>query len=174
MTSMIKAGVLTVSDRSHRGVREDKSGVVLRDLLFKLPAEISIYKVLPDDPCLLSMALIDWSDRLHCDVILTTGGTGLTPRDQMPEATRDVIEKEVPGIIQAIREASFKKTPMAMLSRAVAGVRGRTLIINLPGSPSGVCEAFEVIRTVLKHAVELINGEVADCQTSSLLPHSHS
>lgn len=174
MTTMIKAGVLTVSDRSHRGVREDKSGVVLQDLLLKLPAEIAVYKILPDDRCLLSIALIDWSDRLHCDLILTTGGTGLAPRDQTPEATRDVIEKEVPGIIQAIREASLKKTPMAMLSRAVAGVRGRTLIINLPGSPSGVCESFEIIRPVLKHAVELIHGEVTDCQTSSLLPHSHA
>ncbi len=171
MTSLFKAAVLTASDRSFRGEREDKSGMVLRDLLLKLPAEVSVYKIIPDDRALLAAALIDCADYLQCDFILTTGGTGLAPRDQTPEATRDVIEKEVPGIIQAIREVSLKKTPMAMLSRAVAGVRGRTLIINLPGSPSGVVEAFAAIKPVLVHAVELIHGEVKDCQKLSSLPH---
>ncbi len=161
---MLKAGILTASDRSYRGEREDKSGAVLRDLLLNLPAEVLVYKVLPDDRALLAGALIEWSDRYHCDLILTTGGTGLAPRDQTPEATRDVIEKEVPGIIDAIRACSLQITPMAMLSRAVAGVRGRTLIINFPGSPSGVAESFAVIKPVLKHAVELIHGEVINCQ----------
>ncbi len=174
MTSLFKAAVLTASDRSFRGEREDKSGLILRDLLLHLPAEVRVYKIVPDDRQLLAVALIDWTDRLQCGLILTTGGTGLAPRDQTPEATQDVIEKEVPGIVQAIREMSLKKTPMAMLSRAVAGVRGRTLIINLPGSPSAVLEAFEIIRPVLKHAVELIHGEVVDCQKLSSLPHSHS
>jgi len=173
VTTLLKVGILTASDRSHRGEREDKSGVVLRDLLLQLPAEVAAYKIVPDDRALLAAALIDWADRLQCDLILTTGGTGLAPRDQTPEATRDVIEKEVPGIVQAIREVSLKKTLMAMLSRAVAGVRGQTLIINLPGSPSGVVEAFEVIKPVLVHAIELIRGEVKDCQKLSSLPHSH-
>ncbi len=169
-----KAGVLTASDRSFRGEREDQSGTILRDLLLELSCDVAVYQIVPDDRTLLAAALKDWTDRLHCDLILTTGGTGLAPRDQTPDATRDVIEKEVPGIIQAIREASLKKTPMAMLSRAVAGVRGQTLIINLPGSPKGVREAFETIRPVLQHAVELIRNEVTDCQTLSSLPHSHA
>jgi molybdopterin adenylyltransferase len=174
VTTPLKTGVITASDRSHRGEREDKSGLLLRDLLLNIPAEVILYKIVPDDRQLLAAALIVGADHLHCDIILTTGGTGLAPRDHTPEATRDVIDKEVPGIVQAIREASLRKTPMAMLSRAVAGIRGRTLIVNLPGSPSGVREAFEVISPVLQHAVELIHGEVKDCQKSSLSPHSHS
>lgn len=170
----IKAAVLTASDRSSQGKREDKSGMLLRDLLENLPAEVVAYRVLPDDKKVLVKALIHLSDLLSCDLILTTGGTGLAPRDSTPEATREVIEKEIPGISQAIREASLKKTPMAMLSRALAGIRGHTLIINLPGSPSAVQEAFEVLRPVLIHAVELLRGEVSDCQKLSSLSHSHS
>ena len=170
----IKAAVLTASDRSSQGEREDRSGMLLRNLLEGLPADVVAYRVIPDDKDILAKSLIHLADLLSCDVILTTGGTGLAPRDLTPEATRMVIDQEIPGISQAIREDALKKTPMAMLSRAIAGTRGRTLIINLPGSPTAVQEAFEVIRPVLLHAVELMRGEVTDCRKPSLLSHSHS
>lgn len=170
----LKAAVLTASDRSSRGEREDKSGVLLKALLEGLPADIVAYRVVPDNKTILVKTLLHLVDLFRCDLILTTGGTGLAPRDCTPEATREVIEKEIPGIAEAIREQSLKKTPMAMLSRAIAGVRHRTLIINLPGSPDAVQEAFEVLRPVLIHAVELIRGEVLDCRKRFSSSHSHS
>ncbi len=161
---MIKAGIITASDRAARGEREDKSGLLLKSLLEELPVEVIAYKVFPDEPQALKRALCYIADRLSCDLILTTGGTGLGPRDHTPEATRSVIEKEIPGIPEAIRQASLRHTRFAMLSRMVAGIRGKTLIINLPGSPEAVQESFEILKPVLTHAVELLQGTVADCQ----------
>ena len=174
MTIMLKAGILTASDRSHRGEREDKSGMILKENLENVPAEILAYQVIPDEKEEIKKMLIHLADVLHCDLILTTGGTGLALRDLTPEATREVIEKEIPGIAEALRAASMLKKKTAMLSRGIAGVRGRTLIINLPGSPKAIEDSFEVLGPVLKHAVELLKGEVRDCQTSLSSPHSHS
>lgn len=174
MNSIIRVGILTASDRSSQGQRPDKSGPLLKSLVESLSMEVIAYHVFPDDEPVLKKALCHMADHFHCHLILTTGGTGLGPRDCTPEATRAIIEKEIPGISQAIREMSLRKTPFAMLSRAVAGIRGKTLIINLPGSPKAVEEAFETLKPVLKHALELIGGEVTDCPTSSHLSFSHS
>ena len=164
MTTRFKAGIITASDRAARGEREDKSGFLLKALLEEFPAEVTAYQVLPDEPQVLKKTLCHFADKFGCDLILTTGGTGLGPRDHTPEATRAVIEKEIPGIPEVLRQASLKKTKFAMLSRMVAGIRGRTLIINLPGSPEAVQDSFEVLRPVLTHAIELLRGTVTDCQ----------
>lgn len=169
-----KVGIISASDRASRGEREDGSGTLLKSLIENLPAEVVAYQVLPDCQETLKKTLSHMADLFCCDLILTTGGTGLGPRDFTPEATREVIEKEIPGISEAIREQSMKKTGFAMLSRAVAGVRGKTLIINLPGSPSAVQDAFDVLKDVLIHAVNLIRGEVVDCRKSLHSLHSHS
>jgi molybdenum cofactor synthesis domain-containing protein len=160
----VKAGIISASDRSARGEREDRSGLLLKSLLENIGIEVIAYQVLPDSRDTLKKALRHAADRFSCDLILTTGGTGLGPRDETPEATRQVIEKEIPGIVEAIRGAGQRKTQLAILSRAVAGIRGRTLIVNLPGSPEGVRDAFETLKPILFHAVELVRGEVADCQ----------
>ena len=184
MTTWLKAGIITASDRASRGEREDKSGLLLKTLLEEFPAEVIAYQVLPDELQVLKKTLCHIADRFGCDLILTTGGTGLGPRDNTPEATKAVIEKEIPGISEAIRRASFKKTKFAMLSRMVAGIRGKTLIINLPGSPQAVQDSFEVLRPVLTHAIELLRGTVTDCRevkkeewkqshTLSHFSHSH-
>ena len=164
MTTWLKAGIITASDRASRGEREDKSGFLLKSLLEELPAEVIAYQVLPDELQVLRKTLCHISDRFGCDLILTTGGTGLGPRDHTPEATRSVIEKEIPGISEALRQASLKKTKFAMLSRMVAGIRGKTLIINLPGSPEAVQDCFEILRPILTHAIGLLRGAVDDCQ----------
>jgi molybdenum cofactor synthesis domain-containing protein len=164
VTTLVKAGIISASDRSARGEREDRSGLLLKSLLENFGVEVIAYQVLPDKKDTLKKALCHAADRFSCDLILTTGGTGLGPRDETPEATRQVIEKEIPGIVEAIRGAGQKKTPLAILSRAVAGIRGRTLIINLPGSPEGVQDAFETLKPILIHAVELVRGEVTDCE----------
>ena len=169
-----KVGIISASDRASRGEREDKSGSLLKSLVEGLPAEVVAYRVLPDDKETLKKTLFHMADIFFCDLILTTGGTGLSPRDFTPEATREVIEKEIPGIPEAIRIGSFKKTNFAMLSRAVAGIRGKTLIINLPGSPQAVQDAFNMLKPILRHAIELIRGEVEDCQKLSHSLHSHS
>ena len=184
MTTLLKAGIITASDRVSRGEREDKSGLLLKALLEEFPAEVIAYQVLPDEPQVIQKTLCYLADRFGCDLILTTGGTGLGPRDNTPEATKAVIEKEIPGIPEAIRQASFIKTKFAILSRAVAGMRGKTLIINLPGSPEAVQDAFEILKPILTHAVELIRGAVTDCRevkkekwkqphTLSRFSHSH-
>lgn len=168
----IRAGIITASDRSARGEREDLSGPLLKGLLESLPAEVVAYRVLPDEKGLLTKVLLTLIERFHCDLIVTTGGTGLSPRDVTPEATRGVIEKEVPGIAEAIRRAGAEKKETALLSRALAGIRGKTLIVNLPGSPSAVQDAFEVLRPVLPHALEILRGEVTDCRSFSHSSHS--
>jgi molybdopterin adenylyltransferase len=156
---MIKAVVITVSDACSRGEREDTSGAALVQLLNELGAQIVETKILSDDLDPLIESLNEYAQRDDVNLIITTGGTGLGPRDNTPEATQQVIEREAPGIAEAIRVESLKATPMAMLSRAVCGVRSGTLIINLPGSPKAVKESFAVIAPVLSHALDLLAGK---------------
>ena len=159
--SQIRAVVITVSDACSRGERRDDSGAALVELLTELGAEIVEQKVLSDDLEPLARSLREFADRSEINLIITTGGTGLGPRDNTPEATRQVIEREAPGIAEAIRAESLKATAMAMLSRGVCGVRSGTLIINLPGSPKAVRESFSVIAPVLPHALDLLAGNTA-------------
>jgi molybdenum cofactor synthesis domain-containing protein len=154
----IKAVAITVSDACSRGEREDASGAALVELLTGIGAEIVESKILSDDLEPLVQALKQFAERDDVNLIITTGGTGLGPRDNTPEATLQVIEREAPGIAEAIRAESLKATPMAMISRGVCGVRAGTLIINLPGSPKAVNESFAVIKPVLSHAIDLLAG----------------
>ena len=157
--SKVRAVVITVSDACSRGEREDTSGAALGQLLTELGAEIVETKILSDDLDPLVQTLTEYAQRDDVNLIITTGGTGLGPRDNTPEATKQVIEREAPGIAEAIRVESLKATPMAMLSRGVCGVRSGTLIINLPGSPKAVKEGFSVIAPVLSHALDLLAGK---------------
>ena len=159
--SKINAVVITASDACARGEREDASGAALVQLLTDLGAEIVASKILSDDLDPLIESLIDFADRDDVNLIITTGGTGLGPRDNTPEATHLVIEREAPGIAEAIRAESLKITPMAMISRGVCGVRSGTLIVNLPGSPKAVRESFAVIAPVLPHAMDLLAGRTS-------------
>ena len=154
---MITVGVLTISDGASQGQRQDLSGEQIRTLLAQMPdANVSAAAVVPDETDYITAVLREWSDEQHLNLILTTGGTGLAPRDVTPEATLSVIERAAPGIAEAMRTISLQYTRTAMLSRGVAGVRGRTLIINLPGSPKAVKECLEYILPVLPHAVNLL------------------
>ena len=159
MSTAIRAAVITVSDACSRGEREDDSGAALVELLKASGAEIVETGILSDDLDPLVQRLEEIARRGHVNLILTTGGTGLGPRDNTPEATLRVIEREAPGIAEAIRAESLKVTPMAMISRGVAGVLSATLIVNLPGSPKAVRESFAVIQPVLAHAVDLLAGK---------------
>ncbi len=159
----MKVGILTISDRSSRGERPDLSGDVIMEVLARLGELESTYAVVPDEQALISGKMIDWADSGIVDVIVTTGGTGLGPRDVTPEATLAVVDRLVPGMAEAIRAESLKKTPHAMLSRAVCGIRGSCLIINLPGSPKAVRECLETILPALPHAVDILRGGVTDC-----------
>jgi molybdopterin adenylyltransferase len=160
---MITVAVLTLSDKGSKGEREDASGPMIREMLKGIDAVVKYYDILPDEKELIKEKLIEYGKLV--DLILTTGGTGLSPRDVTPEATIEVIEKQIPGIAEAMRIEGLKKTRRAMLSRAVAGVRGKTLIINLPGSPKAVKENLEIILGVLPHAVEKIKGDTSECAT---------
>jgi molybdenum cofactor synthesis domain-containing protein len=157
---MITIAILTLSDKGSKGEREDKSGPAIEEAM-KGIGEVRHYEVLPDEKNLIKERLLYYSDKV--DLILTTGGTGLSPRDVTPEATLDVIEREIPGISETMRMEGLKKTRRSMLSRAVAGVRGRTMIINLPGSPAAVKENLEVIIDVIPHAIEKIKGSQEEC-----------
>jgi molybdenum cofactor synthesis domain-containing protein len=158
MTVEIRAVVLTVSDRSARGEREDVSGALLVELLSEAGATVVAKRTVTDDLEPLTAALRALADRDDVNLVVTTGGTGLSPRDNTPEATRAVIEREAPGLAEAMRAGTLRQTPMAMLSRGVCGVRSGALIVNLPGSPNGVRECFKVVRSVLGHAVALLAG----------------
>ncbi|HEX6290004.1 MAG TPA: MogA/MoaB family molybdenum cofactor biosynthesis protein [Herpetosiphonaceae bacterium] len=161
---MFRVAILTVSDRSAQGVRADASGAVIREMIAAgLNAEVVGYRVVPDERPAIEAALREWADGRSADLILTTGGTGLAPRDVTPEATRAVIEREVPGIPEAMRAASLAVTPFAMLSRMVAGTRGQCLIINLPGSPKGVRENLAVVLPALAHGLDKLLGDPQDC-----------
>ncbi|SDL93235.1 molybdopterin adenylyltransferase [Geoalkalibacter ferrihydriticus] len=155
-------GILTLSDKGARGEREDESGRIIGEMVASL-GEIRRYEVIPDDEERIVEVLVEWSDRDCLDLILTTGGTGLTQRDITPQATARVLDYEVPGMAEAMRAASLAKTPHAMLSRALAGVRRQTLIVNLPGSPKGVRENLEVVLPALPHGLAKLKGDPSDC-----------
>jgi molybdopterin adenylyltransferase len=160
---MFKVVVLTISDRGSKGEREDSSGPLIQEMIKGLPAEIIHYEIIPDEKDEIVEALMKSADRLKADLILTTGGTGLSPRDVTPDATLKVIEKEVPGFAEAMRAESLKKTPHAMISRAVVGIRGVSLIVNLPGSPKSVKENLSVILPALPHALSKLKGDPDEC-----------
>ena len=155
-------GILTISDKGSAGEREDLSGPAIREVVAGAGAVVVRARVIPDERDIITNTLVAWADAGDLDLVLTTGGTGLAARDVTPEATRSVMEREVPGIAETLRAESLKKTPMAMISRGVAGIRGRTLIVNLPGSPRAVRECLEVLLPVLPHAVETLRGPVEE------------
>jgi molybdopterin adenylyltransferase len=158
----INIGILTVSDKGSKGQREDKSGPAIREGLSQIDANVTKYEIVPDEQGIIADKLVEWADSGKVDVILTNGGTGLSLRDVTPEATLAVIDRNVPGIAEAMRAKSLEVTPMAMLSRAVSGLRGQCLIINLPGSPKAVKECLEVILPAIPHAVDIIKGAVTE------------
>jgi molybdenum cofactor synthesis domain-containing protein len=160
---MFKVAILTISDRGSKGEREDSSGPLIREMVKNLPAEVIHYEIIPDEKEQIIEALKRSADQLKADLILTTGGTGLSPRDVTPDATRRVIEKELPGFSEAMRAESLKKTPHAMISRAISGIRGSSLIVNLPGSPKSVKENLSVILPALPHALSKLMGDLSEC-----------
>jgi molybdopterin adenylyltransferase len=155
----LRFAVLTISDRSSRGERPDDSGPLLIEGIQKQGWTVNRHSILPDDEKILRETLAAWADRNDVDIILTTGGTGFAPRDVTPEATRAIVDREAPGIAEAMRAASAAKSPHAMLSRATAGMRGKVLIINLPGSPKAAAENFQVVLPALEHAVKLLHDD---------------
>ncbi|WP_028841249.1 MogA/MoaB family molybdenum cofactor biosynthesis protein [Thermodesulfobacterium hveragerdense] len=160
---MIKVGILTLSDKGFKGEREDKTGELLKNLVEKEGWLVSKYLILPDEKEKIVEVLTSWADKEKLDLIVTNGGTGVYPRDVTPEATKEIIEKEIPGIPEFIRYISYPLTPMAALTRGIAGVRGTTLIINLPGSPKAISEIFPNLIPIIKHAVEKIKGDPSEC-----------
>jgi molybdenum cofactor synthesis domain-containing protein len=159
---MLNIGILTISDKGWLGQRFDESGKAIRDSLSLLDSSVVKYEVVPDEVDVIAGKLTEWADEGGIDIILTTGGTGLGRRDVTPEATLSVVDKVAPGFTEAMRAETFKATPYAILSRAVAGVRGKCLIINLPGSPKAVRECLRVVLPVIPHATEIIKGEVTE------------
>jgi len=166
---MIKAAVLTISDKGSRGEREDKSGEVIKEKLGHINAEVVAYEIVPDEREIISQTIRSFADRAN--LILTTGGTGVSPRDVTPEATRDVVERELPGFSEAMRAESFKVTTRSIGSRAVSGMYKDTLIINLPGSPKGVSECLGVVLEAIPHVLEVAGGKASDCGKDAK-PHS--
>ncbi|MBA4396089.1 MAG: molybdenum cofactor biosynthesis protein [Syntrophus sp. (in: bacteria)] len=160
---MITAGVITVSDKGSAGQREDQSGPEVERILETVGVEVIRRAVVPDEIHLIRDSLVDFADHHKIDLIVTTGGTGVAPRDVTPDATLGVIDKEIPGMAEAMRRESYKITPHALISRAVVGIRGRSLIVNLPGSPKGVRENLAVLLTALPHAIEKIKGDEREC-----------
>ena len=171
---MIRVGVLTISDRAARGEAEDRSGPAIVEVVrANLEAEIVLQELIPDERPIIEETLRRWCDTAQVDLALTTGGTGFAPRDVTPEATQAVIERPAPGFAEAMRAASLQVTPHAMLSRAVSGIRGQTLIINLPGSPKAVREHLTVILPALPHAVELLQQGSQPASYQHALPGEH-
>jgi len=159
---MINIGILTISDKGSKGQRQDKSGEAIREGVSRIESAVVKYEIVPDEKDIIAEKLADWADSGAVDVILTTGGTGLSRRDVTPEATLSVIDRSVPGFAEAMRMKSLEKTPMAILSRAVSGLRGQCLIINMPGSPRAVRECLEVVLPAVPHAVDIIKGVVTE------------
>ena len=160
---MIKVGILTLSDKGSKGEREDLSGKILIELSEAENWNVTKYEIIPDEKDQIVEILKNWTDKENLDLIITTGGTGVYPRDVTPEATKEVIEKEIPGIPEYIRYISYPITPMAALTRGLAGVRKTTLIINLPGSPKAIKEIFPKLVPIIKHAIEKIKGDPSEC-----------
>jgi molybdopterin adenylyltransferase len=160
---MISAGIITVSDKGSQGKREDLSGPAIAEMLAGAAFEVKYTVIIPDETIEIKKAIIDFADVKNLDLIVTNGGTGVSPRDLTPDATLEVIDKQIPGMAEAMRQKSMLVTPHAMISRAVAGIRGKSLIINLPGSPKGAKENLAVILPALKHAVEKIKGDDSEC-----------
>ena len=156
------AAILTVSDKGAAGEREDTSGAAIRELLESIGVEVARYEIVPDSQTAIEKQLLEWCDDDGVQLIVTTGGTGLGPRDVTPDAMKTVLDYEVPGIAEAMRAEGLRHTPMSMISRALAGVRNNTLIINLPGSPKGVRENLAVVLPVIQHALDLLAGGGAD------------
>jgi molybdopterin adenylyltransferase len=159
---MYHAGVLTISDKGSRGERADASGDYMVKAFGDSDISVVRYEIIPDEQYVIASTLSMWADSGVVDFIITTGGTGLAPRDVTPEATRSVIQKEVPGIAEIMRVDGFQKTPTAILSRGIAGIRGRCLIINLPGNPKAVEEYLDLLLPVIPHAIDTINGRIGD------------
>ncbi len=160
---MFKVAILTISDRGSKGERKDSSGPLIQEMVKDLPGQVIHYEIIPDEKEQIAEALKKGVDQMKADLILTTGGTGLSPRDVTPDATLEVIDKEVPGFAEAMRAESLKKTSHAMISRAVAGIRGSSLIVNLPGSPKSVRENLSVILPALPHALSKLKGDPSEC-----------
>ena len=163
---MIKTAILTISDKGSRGERIDGTGPAIKSELESKGFAIDYYKIIPDEREEIEKELIFLSDSLKVDLVLTNGGTGFSQRDVTPEATRNVIEKYVPGFGEAMRMKSLEITPKAMLSRSIAGIRGKTLIINLPGSPKGAVENLQFILPAIPHGIEILKGEASECARS--------
>ena len=164
---MISIGILTISDRGARGERQDKSGLEIKRLVKELPASVDAYEIIPDDKEIIVDRLIEYADTMALDLIITTGGTGVAPRDVTPDATLQVIEKEIPGMAEVMRLEGLKKTPHAMISRAVVGIRKRSLIVNLPGSPKAVSENLIAILPSIPHAIAKMKGDTTECGSPS-------
>lgn len=163
---MFSVGILTISDKGAAGTREDLSGPEIKNIIVSLPAEVKEYEIVPDSKDVIANKLKEWTDNKGIDLIITTGGTGVSPRDVTPEATREVIEKELPGMSEVMRMESLKKTPHAMISRAVVGIRHHSLIVNLPGSPKAVKENLQAILPALPHTLSKLKGDETDCAVS--------
>jgi molybdenum cofactor synthesis domain-containing protein len=162
----MKAAILTLSDKGARGEREDRSGPALEAWLAERGVTVLHTEVAPDELDIIFVKLEGWADSGAFDLILTTGGTGVSPRDVTPDATRQIVEREIPGFGEVMRRTSMEKTPHAMISRAIAGIRGRTLIINLPGSPGGAVENLAAVWPAVPHAVAKLQGDKSDCVPS--------
>lgn len=160
---MIRVGIVTASDKGSRGEREDRSGQVIAEAVQTIDGAVVAYKVVPDERVELAATLREMADDQRLDLVFTTGGTGFSPRDVTPEATLDVVERLVPGIAEVMRAESMKLTNRAMLTRGVAGIRGKTLIVNLPGSPKAVRECLDIILPALPHGIEILKGEAGEC-----------
>jgi molybdenum cofactor synthesis domain-containing protein len=160
---IFSVGILTISDKGAAGHREDQSGLLLCKLIETLPGKVACYEIVPDEKNQISEKLRLWCDEKQVSLVLTTGGTGPAPRDITPEATKAIIERDFPGLAEALRLQGYAKNPKAILSRGVAGIRGKTLIVNLPGSPNGVEEGFHILLPILPHAMEKIAGDECEC-----------
>ncbi|MEI6125454.1 MAG: MogA/MoaB family molybdenum cofactor biosynthesis protein [Pseudomonadota bacterium] len=161
----MSTGVLTISDKGFAKEREDTSGPAVCELLKSIGAVIERFEIIPDEIQAITAKLMEYADTLQLDLVVTTGGTGVAPRDITPDATRKVLDKDIPGMAEAMRMESFKKTPHAVISRAMAGIRKKTLIINLPGSPRGATENLQVVLQAIPHTVKKIKGDPSDCAT---------
>lgn len=160
---MFSVGILTISDKGSAGQREDASGLLLHQLIDQLPGKVTVYQVIPDEIEIIRNQLISFSDRWQVDLVLTTGGTGVSPRDVTPEATQAVIDRLIPGMGEVMRMEGYRKNPKAIISRGIAGIRKKTLIVNLPGSPRAVRENFEFLLPALPHAIEKMKGDEGEC-----------